>query len=267
LALSPPILAKLPKEVNKLFKYFKKNKKQEQKKSYTQASTSANLSSKPKTTSSNVVLETLKIKETFPYLHNKKIDQVQKIISSTNDKPKLQLNMTTRSPLQKQVIIPITKNIANLFIKNLSMHIININCALKGLKSSIIADFIYIEDKGIMITTNNIASPSNIQEIKKYIKNSFTTDVDQVTSPRLPQSKSYLKIVGIPFNDIILVSKPRIIKVSPKSNMAIIWINIWNTQSGFNTKKIINRHFNVGSFIAIVQGANMNPRVLQCKNC
>jgi len=60
--------------------------------------TSANPSSKPKITSSNIVLETLKIKETFPHLHNKKIDQVQKIISGTNDKPKLQLNMTIKGP-------------------------------------------------------------------------------------------------------------------------------------------------------------------------
>ena len=65
------------------------------------------------------------------------------------------------------------------------MHVININCALKGLKSSIIADFICVEDKGIIITTNNIASPSDLQEIKKYIKNSFTTDVDQVIFPKL----------------------------------------------------------------------------------
>ena len=128
----------------------------------------------------------MKIKETFSHLHNKKIDQVQKIISSTNNKPKPQLNMTTRGPLQKQVIVPMTKDMANRFIKNSSMHIININCALKGLKSSIIADFIHVKDKGIIITTNNIASPSDLQEIKKYIKNSFTTDVDQVVSPRLP---------------------------------------------------------------------------------
>jgi len=76
LALPPSIPAKLPKKVNKLSKYFKKNKKQEQKKSYAQASILANPSSKLKTTSSNVVLKTLKIKETFPHSHNKKIDQV-----------------------------------------------------------------------------------------------------------------------------------------------------------------------------------------------
>jgi len=69
------------------------------------------------------------------------------------------------------------------------------------------------------------------------------------------------------FNDIVLVSKPRIIKVSPKSDMAIVWINIWDTQNSNNAKKIINRHFNVGSVIAIVRGTNMNPGVPQYKNC
>ena len=112
-----------------------------------------------------------------------------------------------------------------------------------------------------------------------------------VSSPRLPQSKSYFKIVGIPylskqlnlcisfddiekilknnhiFNDIVLTSKLRVIKVLSKSDMAIIWIKIWDTQNSSKAKTIINRHFNIRSFIATVCGVNMNPDVLQCKNC
>ena len=115
--------------------------------------------------------------------------------------------------------------------------------------------------------------------------------MDQIDSPRLPQSKLYLKIFGIPylseqsntqlsfeeverilksnhiFNNIILASKPRVIKISPKSDMSIVWIDIWDMQSGTNTKSLINRKFDIGSFIAIVCGANINPGVLQCKNC
>ena len=183
------------------------------------------------------------------------------------------------------------KEAANRYLKDLSMYVININCALKGIKSNIIADLSYVEVKRIVITTNNIASLSDLQEIKKYIKNSFSTEVDQIFFLRLPQSKIYLKIVGILFiskhsniqilsdkvesilkanhifNDIIFVSKPKIIKISPKSDIVIICINIWDTQNGSNVKKIINRHFNIGSFIAMVRGANMNPEVLQCKNC
>ena len=68
--LSPPIPAKLPKEVNKISRYFKKNEKQPQKKSYAQ------VSSLSKSNSSNIAMDTLKIKETFSYLHNKKINQV-----------------------------------------------------------------------------------------------------------------------------------------------------------------------------------------------
>jgi len=70
---------------------------------------------------------------------------------------------------------------------------------LKAIKSSMIADFIHVDNKGIVITTNNVASSLDLQEIKKYVKNSLSSDADKVLSVRLPQSKSYLKIVGISF--------------------------------------------------------------------
>jgi len=176
-------------------------------------------------------------------------------------------------------------------LKDSSIHIISINHTLKSIKSNVIANFIYIDNKGIVISTNNVTNPSDLQEIKKYVRNSLNTDTDQIYSPRLPQSKSYLKIVSIPylveylnsclssndvekilksnhiFNDIVLASKPRVIKISPKLDISIIRIDIWDMQNSSKAKTIINRHFNVGSFIATVCRVNMNPRVPQCKNC
>ena len=138
------------------------------------------------------------------------------------------------------------------------------------------ADYIHIDSKGIVIATNNIASPSNLQTIEKYIKNTSSIEANQVQSPRLPQSKSYLKIVGILylsessnicitsddiekilknnyiFNNVILASKSRIIKVSPKLDMSIIWIDIQNVQSRSKTKTLINRRFNIERFIVII---------------
>ena len=49
--------------------------------------------------------------------------------------------------------------------------------------------------------------------------------------------------------------------------MAIIWIDIWNTQSKSKAKGLINRRFNIGSFIATIHRANMNLGVPQYKNC
>ena len=144
------------------------------------------------------------------------------------------------------------------------MHIANINCVLKTIKSNTIADFIHVDSKRIVIITNNISSGSDLQEIEKYVKNPLPSDVENISSSRLLQLKSYLKIIGILyiskktnnqillndienilknnylFNDIILASKPHIIKVSPKSDIAIIWIDIWDMQNRTNTKKVIN---------------------------
>jgi len=69
---------------------------------------------------------------------------------------------------------------ANNFIKDLSMHVININWTLKNIKSSIMADYIYIDSKDIIITTNSIASPSDLQAIKKYVKSMSSINADQV---------------------------------------------------------------------------------------
>ena len=233
----------------------------------------------------------LKIKETFLNLPNKKINTIQKVVNSLNDKPKLRLNVTMKGLSCKQVIVPMNNKLGKRFIKDSVSHITNINHTLKSIKSNVCADFIYIDNKGVIISTNNVVSNSDLQEIEKYIKNSFQTNNNNIASPQLSQSKSYIKIIGIPyfinksntcisfeniehifknnhiFNDIVLALKLRIIKVSFKSDMVIIWIDIWNTQNGNNAKKIINRWFNVGNVITIVRDANMNPSIPQCKNC
>jgi len=243
-SLLPPIPAKSQKEINEISKYFKKNTKTSPSKSYMQASSSTKLTSSIPL--SDVTRNALKIKETFLNLPNSKIDLVQKVINGPSTKPKPRINMTTKGLSCKQIIVPMSVELSKKFIKDLSMHVININCALKEINSKMIIDFIHVEDKGIVITTNNISSNSDLQEIKKYVKNSFSSEAEQISSPRLPQSKSYLKIIGIPyinditnscfssddvesilrnnyiFNDIVLTSRPCIIKVSPKSDMSII---------------------------------------------
>ena len=61
------------------------------------------------------------------------------------------------------------------------------------------ADFIQTNIKGVIISTNNIMSLLDLQEIEKYVKSTLCAVADQIDSPRLPQLKSYLKIVGIPY--------------------------------------------------------------------
>lgn len=129
-------------------------------------------------------------------------------------------------------------------------HIASINRLLKDIKSDIVADFIWVDNSGLVITTNKVVAALDLNTIKNYIKNIDIVDSNRVMSPRLPQSKLYLKILGILyyikdtnlpitvdivkkvfqtthiFNNIVLASWPCIIKAFSKSDMVVIWIDI-----------------------------------------
>ena len=178
-SIPPPILAKSPKEVKEISKFFKKIEKPTTKKSYIQASTPKPHSSDK---SSNIAINTLKIKETFSNLPNNKIDSIQKVINGSNDKAKPRLNMTTKDLSRKQVIIPMSCDLGKRFIKDSSSYVININQTLKSIKSNICADFMCADNKGIIILTNNVAVNSNLQEIEKYVKIFLATNNNSISS-------------------------------------------------------------------------------------
>ena len=165
----------------------------------------------------------------------------------------------------------------NTFMKNLSLHVANINRLLHNTKLDVLVDYIWSDPTGVTIIINKVSQQSDISIIDQYVKNSNDINSLQIDEPRLPKSKSYLKIIGIPFfphansqnkltsnniemilkqnhifDNISLTSKLRVIKVSPKSDMSIVWIDIWDVQSGSNAKMLINRCFNVGSYIVTI---------------
>ena len=181
------------------------------------------------------------------------------------------------------------KSNAELIVNSAQIHISNINKCLKNSKSIIVADFIHYNASGIIITMNTSANDLDLSMIKNYLKNVQNVNPDFIESSCLPKSKSYMKIVGLPysselgvmfsniiegvfknshlFKDVLLASKPRVIKASPKSDKAVVWVDIWDSQSGSCVKNIINRQFNIRWYIATVRKTNMNLRIPQCKNC
>ena len=106
--------------------------------------------------------------------------------------------MITKCPLRKQIIVPISNNNKTKFIVSSSKYITNFNRALKNTKSEVMVDFTYIDQNSIVIVTNKITS-LDLQTIEKYIKNIEYFNSEDINTPHLPQSKSYLKIIGIPY--------------------------------------------------------------------
>ena len=148
---------------------------------------------------------------------------------------------------------------------------------LRNAKLEVLVDFIQSDASSVTVITNKVTVQSDLYIIENYIKMIDDIDSINIDTSHLPQSKFYLKIIGIPyflynnlnkcltpndveniikqnqiFDNVVLVLKPCIIKVSPKSNMLIIWIDIWDVQSGSKAKGLINRCFNIGRFIATI---------------
>jgi len=55
------------------------------------------------------------------------------------------------------------------------------------------------DNREVVITTNKIATSLDLSIVEKYMKKLNNVDLNNVMSPRLSQSKSYLKILGIPY--------------------------------------------------------------------
>ena len=142
--------------------------------------------------------DVLKIKEAFPALNAKKINQVNNIIKG-NSKLKPKIQMTTKGPSRKQVIISISKNNIDAFMKNSSLHTANINRQLCNAKSEVLTDYIQADPLGITIITSKVCQQSDLLIINQYVKNSNNVNTLQVEEPRLLKSKSYLKIISILF--------------------------------------------------------------------
>jgi len=72
-------------------------------------------------------------------------DEVGKILEAKNSRvgnKKPKINITTRGPLKKEVIIFMAESNAELIINSAPTHISNVNKYLKIFKSVIVADFI-----------------------------------------------------------------------------------------------------------------------------
>jgi len=79
--------------------------------------------------------------------------------------------MTIKRLSRKQVIVSMKFNNTEIVMTKANIYVSNINRLLKEVKSNIFVDFIYSNNKGLIITTNKISTVSDLNIIKKYIEN------------------------------------------------------------------------------------------------
>ena len=74
--------------------------------------------------------------------------------------------MTTHNLSKKQIIISISINNSKEVILQANKHISNINRLLKGMRSDVSTNYIYSDNKGVIIPTNKVVVPSNLNIVE-----------------------------------------------------------------------------------------------------
>jgi len=174
--ISPPIPKRLPrKQVEEVRKRLeqKKSKGKNSIKSYAQVSSLAN--------------DILKLRDAFPALPNKKIIEIHNAsLNVTQPKGKKKTPITTKGPSRKQAIVPLLGKHVISIMNNAGLHVNSINGLLKGIKSTLRAEFIRPAIESIIITTNNVLASSDLLVIERYVKSIEGIGLNEVAAPRLP---------------------------------------------------------------------------------
>ena len=199
--------------------------------------------------------------------------------------------MMTQEPTRRQVLIPLTPATAEMVVANAALVVESCNKSLVSVCSKLKVESVHKAWDSVSMSTNSVASVTELEVIKQWLKK--TAGLGKVTEvePCLPQSKSFLKVLGVPywdsktflsvtpaqvaealsssslFENITLASMPCIMKASPSSDMSVIWIDIWDSQKGSKSKTLINCSFNFGCHTAIVRETSIYLGVAQCHNC
>jgi len=195
------------------------------------------------------------------------------------------LKMTTHRPTRHQVLIPLDTPIAEVIVANAATAVEFSNRGLVEAHSKLRVESVCKPWDGIFMSTNFVVLAAELEIIKQWLKKVAGLAASTMVEPHLPQSKSFLKILSIPywgnnsllsitqaqvesviantpiFEGVVLASHSRIMKAFPSSDMSVIWIDIWDSQKGSKGKTLINRSFNFGRYTATVWETAMYPGV------
>jgi len=107
--------------------------------------------------------------------------------------------MTTHGPTRCQVLIPLDTPTAEVVVANAATAVESCNRGLVEAHSKLRVKSVRKTWNRISMSTNFVASAAELDVIKQWLKKVAGLAASTVVEPRLPQSKSFLKILGVPY--------------------------------------------------------------------
>ena len=224
-------------------------------------------------------LRLLQLKEVFPNLPQAIIISIyQASLGSANASQESSshpgvsrtLKMMTQGPTRHQVLVPLDSAATETMVANAASAVQFYNKGLVEACSKLRVESVRKAWDGMSMSTNSITSAAELDVIKQWLKKTAELGESTEVEPCLPQSKSFLKILGVPYWDsksslpitraqveaalsnsllfegVSLASMPCIMKASPSSDMSVIWIDIWDSQKGSKVRLSLTGHSTLG---------------------
>jgi len=107
--------------------------------------------------------------------------------------------MTMHGPTRRQVLIPLDTPTAKVVVANAATAVKSCNRGLVEAHSKLRVESVRKAWDRISMSTNFVASAAELEVIKQWLKKVAGLAASTVVEPRLPQSKSFLKILGVPY--------------------------------------------------------------------
>jgi len=111
------------------------------------------------------------------------------------------LKMTTQGPTRHQVLIPLDPAAAETVVANAALVVISCNKGLVEAHSKLRVESVCKVWDSVSMSTNSVVSAAELEVIKQWLKKTAGLGESTEVEPCLPQSKSFLKILGILYWD------------------------------------------------------------------
>ena len=150
----------------------------------------------------------LQLKEAFPNLSQATIISMHQASlggvnasqeSSSRPGVSRTLKMTTQGPTWCLVLVPLDSATAELIVANAASAVLSCNMGLVEARSKLRVESVRKAWDGMSMSTNFVASTAELEVIKQWLKKTAGLGESTEVEPRLPQSKSFLKILDVPY--------------------------------------------------------------------
>ena len=146
--------------------------------------------------------------------------------------------------------------------------------------------------QGFTLATSTVPTPAEVDLVRAWIFHSIPDADDLKAWVGLPTSTSYLKIVDVPYfvdnftkvptkpeevrrdmessplsEHFTLTGPPRVVRNSPASTTAMVFFNVWDSQTGARARKLMNNTILIRGVTCQIRTARANPGLSLCTRC